>query len=340
MNAMFKVLKPGKARERSRQGTSAAGMMLILAALALLAAPLLIAGCGGLPDEAAASVNGIIISKDDVAARIDYRSKIFPGMVSGEDEENFPKIRRQTAKDLVWLELERQEADRRGISVSNDEVSAGMTLMAEDEFLGDVQRMMEYYAEQGVTQDELAQNTYERLLHEKMSAAVSSEVSVSEYDIQSYYQKNSKQYNQSELRQTRMIETDSEPAALQAAGRISAGESFTEVAKQVSVDPLADENGGNLGLVAKGQLSPELDAVLFGMSMGQVSDPVRVAERWYVIRLEGITPGRNVTLEEAREEIRVAVATELSAAKWQSLMDGLFASASLQYHPDYDPAGS
>jgi parvulin-like peptidyl-prolyl isomerase len=312
----------------------------VVTAFIVTAIALLLYGCGGggLPEDAAVSVNGDIITKDDVAARIDYRGKISPGMVSSEDPVNFPKIRRQTTKDLVLTRLEQQEAEKRGITVSGEDVTDGLQTMADDEFLGDAPRMMQYYADSGVTEQELRLTTYERLVHEKLTAAVRETVTVSEYDIQQYYQKNIKQFNQSEVRQARMIETTSEAVLAEASRRIAAGESFIDVAKQVSVDPLAAKNGGDLGLVARGQLSPELDSVLFSLAVGEISSLVPVADRWYLLRVEAIQPGREKSLDEAREEIRQSIAIEQSAGEWQTLMDGLYASASLEYDPDYDPS--
>lgn len=310
----------------------------ILVAILLLASALLFSGCGDLSNDAAASVNGIIITKDKVEARMDYRNKMFPGMVSREDEVNFPKIRRQTTKDMVLFELERQEAERRGISIVAADVDEAMLVMAEDDFLGDVPRMMEEYAKLGVTEAELRDATYERLLHEKLTSEAAKDVAVSEYDIQTYYEKNRRQFDQPELRQSRMIVTTSEAAALEAANRVAAGESFVEVAKQVSVDPMAAKNGGTLGLVARGQLAPEVDSVLFGLGAGQVSAPVRVADQWYVVTVESILPGQGKkTLDEAREEIRATIAKEISAQQWKSLIDGLYDEASLEFDPDYDP---
>ncbi|MHB0916047.1 MAG: peptidylprolyl isomerase [Thermoleophilia bacterium] len=307
--------------------------------LLLLAGSLLLSGCGDLPDDAAARVNGTIIAKSDVNTRIDYLNDMYPGMVSREDETNFPKIRRQATKDLVWAELERQEAERRGISVSDADIDYELQRLADEEYLGDLVRLLESYAELNVTREELSQITRERLLHEKLVADVQRDVSVSDYDIQAYYERNLKQYNQPERRQTRYIVSTSRDDALAAADRVRSGESFVEVARQVSVDPMATENGGSLGLVAPGQVAPELEAVIFTMNAGQISDPVNVADKWYVTTVEAVMPGTEpMTDEEVRAEIEGIIAAELSAAQWKTVIDGLYNEATLEFDPDYEPA--
>jgi parvulin-like peptidyl-prolyl isomerase len=296
-----------------------------------------LSGCGGLNSDAAVSVSGVIITKQDVEAQIDYRNKIFPGMVSRDDEVNFPKIRRQTTKDMVSTELEAQEAKRRGITVVVTEVEDELQTMSEVDFLGDVSRMMEDYASKGVTDADLRRVAAEKLIHEKLAADVKKDISVSEDEIQKYYEKNQNTYNQSELRQTRQIVTGSQAAALDAASRVNAGESFVDVAKRVSIDPQASKNGGSLGLVAPGKLPPELEAVLFKMSVGQVSDPINVADKWYVLTVELVQPGQAMSIDQTRAGIRQIIADEAMAERWKSFVDDLYNNASLEFDPEYNP---
>lgn len=297
----------------------------------------ILSGCGGLNSDAAVSVNGVIITKQDVEAQIDYRNKIFPGMVSRDDEVNFPKIRRQTTKDMVSTELEAQEAKRRGITVAVSEIEDELQTMSEVDYLGDVSRMMEDYASKGVTDADLRRVAVEKLIHEKLTADVKKEISVSEDEIQKYYEKNKNTYNQAELRQTRQIVTGSQTAALDAAGRVNAGESFVDVAKQVSIDPQAPTNGGSLGLVAPGKLPPQLEDVIFKMSVGQVSDPINVADKWYVLTVELVQPGQAMSIDQSRAEIRQIIADEAMAEQWKSFVDGLYNNASLEFDPEYNP---
>lgn len=313
------------------------GSGTILATLFLLGTALFFAGCGGLPGDAAVSVNGTIINKSDVEARIDYQQKLFPGMVSSEDEANFSKIRRQATKTMVLEELQQQEAERRSITVSKSEVDDELLAMAEDSFLGDLPRMLEEFAGRGISEAELRKVTSAKLIDEKLKADVRKDISVSELDVQNYYEKNRKQYDQPELRQTREVIADSQVVALEAVRRVRAGESFIEVAKQLSVDPSAVKNGGNMGLVTQGKLSPELDSVLFNMSVGQISDPINVADKWYVLTVEAIQPGRKISLDEARAEITKIIADESSAVHWKSLTDDLYNNASLEFSPEYNP---
>lgn len=314
-------------------------LRFMLVAFILLCSAVFLSGCGDsdLPGDAAASINGIILSKDAVEARIDYQNKMFPGMVQREDKVNFPKIRQQTTRDMVLAELDRQELERRGLAVSQEEVIEALQLMADDAYFGDINRMFDDYATKGVSRQELGQVTLERLMDEKLSADVGKDIQPSESDIQEFYQRNLQLYSQSEMRQTRVIVTSSEAAARDAAARIGAGESFVTVAQQVSIDPAAATNGGNMGLISRGRLPSEADSVLFGMNVGDVAGPVSAGGQWYILRLEGIQQGQPVAVDEAKQQIRVALTKEAQAARFKALKDELYSSADIKYDPEYDP---
>ena len=63
-------------------------------------------------------------------------------------------------------------------------------------------------------------------------------------------------------------------------------------------------NGGKLGMVQKGLLYPELDAVLFEMKAGQLSDVIESPVGLHLLFCEAVHPARRVPLEEALPQLR------------------------------------
>jgi parvulin-like peptidyl-prolyl isomerase len=82
------------------------------------------------------------------------------------------------------------------------------------------------------------------------------------------------------------------------------GEDFGEIAKVYSEHPTAS-SGGDLGYVKKGAMPPEFDQVVDGLAVGQISQPVKTAQGYYVIRLED----RRRTGGETEAHLRVILAT-------------------------------
>jgi parvulin-like peptidyl-prolyl isomerase len=96
-------------------------------------------------------------------------------------------------------------------------------------------------------------------------------------------------------------------ATVQAArDRITAGESFDAVAKELSQDAATAENGGDLGWLPRGQLSAELDELAFSLDIGELSEPIQTTAGVYLITVVERDPAREV--DEAEYENRRAQA--------------------------------
>ena len=65
--------------------------------------------------------------------------------------------------------------------------------------------------------------------------------------------------------------------------QIDGGADFAELAKKFSTDGSAS-NGGDLGLISKGQTVPEFEAAAFGLQEGQVSGVVKTQYGYHIIK--------------------------------------------------------
>ncbi|MEM4246265.1 MAG: peptidylprolyl isomerase [Candidatus Bathyarchaeia archaeon] len=72
--------------------------------------------------------------------------------------------------------------------------------------------------------------------------------------------------------------------ALQALERLKRGESFAEVAKQVSICP-SRKRGGDLGWFSRGQMVKEFEKAAFALQRSQVTpEPVKTQYGYHVIK--------------------------------------------------------
>lgn len=84
-----------------------------------------------------------------------------------------------------------------------------------------------------------------------------------------------------------LFATDLE-AAQELRGRLEAGESFEELAREVFDDPVLVENGGSVGYFGFDEMDPAFEDAAFSMSIGEVSQPVRTAFGYSIIEVEDI----------------------------------------------------
>lgn len=73
--------------------------------------------------------------------------------------------------------------------------------------------------------------------------------------------------------------------------RAKAGEKFNELAVEIS-DAVSAAEGGNLGYLAKGELNPEIEKVVFVEPKGFVTSPIKVANGMVILRVaDKVSPG-------------------------------------------------
>ncbi|MGH7319723.1 MAG: peptidyl-prolyl cis-trans isomerase [Candidatus Rokuibacteriota bacterium] len=96
-------------------------------------------------------------------------------------------------------------------------------------------------------------------------------------------------------------------AALQ---RIRGGADFAQVAREVSEDTATASRGGEVGLVAPGEVEPQFERVAFSLKEGDVAGPVRTPFGYHVIKALEIVPGSKKELREVAATIRAGLVTE------------------------------
>ncbi len=130
------------------------------------------------------------------------------------------------------------------------------------------------------------------------------EKSVTDQLVREAYDRMSKEINASHilLRLTPEAEPKDTLAAFQKImalrQRVSGGENFEKVAREVSEDPSARENGGKLGYFTAMQMVYPFETAAFNTPVGQVSKPVRTRFGYHLIKVNDVRP--------AQGEIKVA----------------------------------
>lgn len=108
--------------------------------------------------------------------------------------------------------------------------------------------------------------------------------------------------------------------------RLDAGESFEEIAKEVSTDPGSGANGGDLGWFGPGQMVPEFEQAAFALEVGAYSkSPVQSQFGWHIIKVEDKRQQQPPAYEEVKEQFRSLVLRE----KYFALVEALRAKATV-----------
>jgi peptidyl-prolyl cis-trans isomerase D len=182
-------------------------------------------------------------------------------------------------------------------------------------------------------------------------------VPVSDQAVQDYYDAHQSDYEQPERLRLQHILWTVPPGADEVtknqirakaalaliAARIGDRDTFVKLVADNSEDELTKENGGDLGVVARGQLEAPLEEAAFKIEkVGDVSDIVESSRGMHIIRLDEKLPAGTKPLAEVKDEIvkelrsrgaddaaRNALAADLEKARAGTSLDDIASAEGL-----------
>jgi len=237
----------------------------------------------------AATVNESVISNYD----LDQRVALFVATSGAHPtKDELPQIRAQVLRSLIDEVLEVQEATKRRITVSNNDVQKALQSIAADNHFT-MDQLMNTLQPMGVTPATFAKQVSAQILWQKLvSARYGADIRVSDQQIDEAMARlrtgaDKPQFLVSEV-YLAVDRPEDETAVRASAERIlqqvKQGVSFQTMAGQFSQSPSA-ATGGEIGWVLEGQLPEELDHALLGLQPGQIAGPVRAEGGYYILLL-------------------------------------------------------
>ncbi len=179
--------------------------------------------------------------------------------------------------------------------------------------------------------------TRQVLVQEFIDREVMEKVEVSEEKIESEYLANPSLYTEAARVEAWHIMVESEEDADEAMHRLRQGESFDEVARQMSVAPDASR-GGEMGMVRRGDLSQGMEEVVFGLSEGDISPVTRSEYGYHIFMLERHEEPRLKDLDEVRDEIIARLSSRLKQEIFEKLVEDLKTMAEIAIIEDNIPS--
>lgn len=164
--------------------------------------------------------------------------------------------------------------------------------------------------------------------------AVAGSVDVSDAEVDTYYKANQTRYTAPEERRAShilvAINKDAK-AADKAAAKAKAEAiladvkkaptTFAQVAKAKSEDPGSAEQGGDLGIIEKGSLVPSVEASIFALKQGEVSNVVESDFGYHIITVTSVKPAAVKPLDEVKGDIAAELKKQKAAKKYSELVE-------------------
>jgi peptidyl-prolyl cis-trans isomerase C len=267
------------------------------AKILFLLVPFAVGGCGkgNEPGKVPGEKAGEIVRVADAVLTGDDLNKLVP------EDEQIPLTmdeRREFVRRWIDTEVLRQEAIRRGLK-TDPYVEARLKEL-EQQFLADY-----------LVFTELRKRT-----------------AVSEQEVEGYYAAHEREYL-NEYRVSQILAGTPEDA--ERVIELLKTRSWVWVANRYSIDASA-KRGGDLGYLTKGNMIPELEAIVFDMKPNDVSGVVKSDFGYHIFRLDDVREAPvAVGLDDVREQIMNTLMLEKRIKAYREFIDSLKANADIKY---------
>jgi len=105
--------------------------------------------------------------------------------------------------------------------------------------------------------------------------------------------------------------------------RLTAGESFEELAKQNSEDVGSAEMGGDLGIMTQGMFPEAFEEAAAGLVQNEVSQPVKTEAGWHLIKVLSVAKVDPPSFEKRRAALKVQLQAIASQSHYVELVEQL-----------------
>ena len=200
---------------------------------------------------------------------------------------------------LISYKIVEQEAKKAKLEISEEEIDEEYVIYA-DQYGGN-DMLLEMLKKYNMSEEDVREDIRIYLLTKKLLA---NEVDVTDEEMESYFKENKESFTSDMKVTISQIIVEDEELAHELIHRIEDGEDFAKLAKEYSIEEYVNETGGSAGTFGRGEMDAEIEAVVFSLAEGMVTqEPIETESGYHIILLEDKIEGETVEFEEVKEEI-------------------------------------
>lgn len=252
--------------------------------------------------------------KSRVLVRVNQRPITQEQLWEALEKQDDGEAGRRALDALIVRQLVRQEAEKRGIEVSAEEIGVRLGWMKDYVLAGTGKAFDEWLQETGQTEEDVKSRLSMQILTAKLV--------IDDEDRERYFEERKEQLkelphnNEAVIYRQIVVGSKAEAEAIrnELSEEPEEGEEgavdFASIAEERSLDPMTRSRGGMVGWMVKGKsMEPELEKTLFSLKEGEVSEPLVVQaptaegeeeqapDLWRLVKVEKYLPPHEMTLE-------------------------------------------
>lgn len=248
-------------------------------------------------DKIIAVVNNDIVTQKDLNDFINFmRMQLSKEYEGKELEKRIQSMKLDLLDRLIEDRLILQEAKKNNIKCDEDRVKARINEIkrhytSEVEFQNDL-------AKQGLVQADIESKIREQLLmYNIVEQKVRDKIVVRPDEVTDFYNKNIKEFHTGEERELEVIVLENEDLARTLVYNLKSGQKLEDLATRypITVNQLKARHGE--------ELRKDIEDAVFKLTIGEISAPIKVDDKYYIFKLDNIIPSRQLTLSEVQDKI-------------------------------------
>jgi peptidyl-prolyl cis-trans isomerase SurA len=342
---------------KNRDHTSAApsGLSFIFALMVLTSLVPLLPASVGAQAKAAADADIVARVNNDVITLSDYQK----GEQQLRDEAThdcqecppeqidakFKEQQKDLLRGMIDQSLIVQRAKEMGINVESD-LTKRLDEVRQQNGLATLDDLKKGVEASGLSWEDYKTTIRNGLLQKELvRREVSSQADISTDEVKQYYDAHQQEFTLPErvVLSEISLSTDGKNPEEFAAVRskveglrtsVLNGDDFGQVAQQYSQGSTAKE-GGDLGTFKKGDLSPQIEAVVFQMSKGQISDVIQTRSGFEILKVEDHLPAGVQPLEKVEPDIRNTIHAQKMQPRLRDYLAELREQSYITVKPGY-----
>ncbi|MBW1997433.1 MAG: peptidylprolyl isomerase [Deltaproteobacteria bacterium] len=278
-----------------------------------------------------AVVNDAVIGVDEFNREMGIFREKYGDSIKFLKESEMRALKKKIIEGIIDRELLFQESQRAGIRIEDKAVEEQLAKIkkrypSEEVFKGVLKRV-------NLTEEEVGFQIRKGLSIQRLISERFDKIVVSEEEARAFFDKNPQMFKEPEkVRASHILvkvgpgmdeakKAEARKKIEKARERLSKGEDFAQVAREVSEGP-SRTKGGDLGYFKRGQMVKPFEDASFAMKPGEVSGIVETRFGFHIIKVTERKPEKIVSFEEVKEKLR----EYLKSRKVQKGVDQLVAS--------------
>jgi peptidyl-prolyl cis-trans isomerase SurA len=324
------------------------------AATLLLAAVLVAPTAAQIIEQVLVNVNGDILTKTDFEQRQITVLRQRPELSNVTPES--PELRKAVAEVTPQLILEAvdellliQRGRELGLTLGDEQFNSILANIKSSNNIESDEQFQAALKQEGMTMADLRQALERQMLaSEAQRRDVVDKISVAEAEIRAYYDAHRDEFTTPSEVTLREIfvevpttdrgvnvaqDDEAKAEAEELRKRLLAGEPFPRLAAESSDAP-SKANGGLIGPIKRDELAEALQKRIDAMKVGDISEVMRTARGYQILKLETRSETKVRTFDEARNDISAKVGNEKMAGERLKYLEKLREQATIRWRND------